>query len=226
MRCVSVRVLPVPGPAEMTMTSRCVGAGDGLPLSLVEAAEEGGERHREPCDPARGRRGLQAGVEIEERRLGSVRSGGNVRGTAEGIAFGRLFDHGRRLLRNPRTGRGRVDRRGRLVEVHEQAGLAGWGGRQGTGGEQADDAVFPIIAGLRVDLPAAHAADALGETLAAGAGDVLQIGLAQDEQLRPEAVEQLLHLLLDPAGSRTDAERFADHLGERDQAVVPARAAE
>ena len=84
--------------------------------------------------------------------------------------------------------------------------------------EQADNAVFAIIAGVADHLAGAQARDAFGQERGFRAGDVLDRDLFQNRKLRAEARQQPLVVALDRLAGRPAGGDLREYLRQRHQA--------
>ncbi len=90
--------------------------------------------------------------------------------------------------------------------------------------EQADHAVFAVVAGLLGHLTAAEPADCLTQQAAADPANVGEVGVAQDGQFRSEGGHQAVHLDDDALTLRAGCANFADDLRKGDHVRVVRRA--
>ena len=88
---------------------------------------------------------------------------------------------------------------------------------QGCAAEDAHDPVFAVVAGLGVDLAAAHAVDSLGQPGAADGCEGVEGQLAQDRQFGAQGSQQMVVLPLNPPTRASALEELAEQFGQRDQ---------
>ncbi len=83
--------------------------------------------------------------------------------------------------------------------------------------EQANDAVFAVVAGIADHLPGAQPRDRLGEQRRAGMRDVLDRHRLQDRELGPELGDRLIVAALDRARRRTAHGELGEDFRQRHQ---------
>ena len=184
IRWVSVRVLPVPGPATTSSgppgadaATRCIASS--RPSSPVPTSSMPAQHRLERLVRRRRSAGELAAARLRPARrvAGRRRRGRGARG---------------RLRRGGAAAAGSVEQRvrRRRPQVGELLRL-----------EEPDHAVLAVVAG-RTHLAAAQPADRLARSqLAAGPADLVQRHVLQDLQLRPERGDQPAHLGLAPSST-------------------------